>query len=115
MPLTIEITPGLIAMTLGWATSSLTAAWVLSRRSKQWDEVEDAIVVLFGDRKLGQKGLAQRFDDLVHDVDEDAARLRGALKALHANHPTEGEVEEAVRHTLSDHKRSGMNGSPPTL
>jgi hypothetical protein len=116
MPFTIEITPGLIAMSLGWVSSSLTAAWVLSRRSKQWDEIEDAVTVLFGDRKTGQKGLAQRFDDLVADVDEDAARLRGALKALHANHPTEAEVEQAVRHTLNEHRRAGMNGqSPPTL
>lgn len=113
MPLSIEITPGLIAMAVGWVSSSLTAAWVLSRRSKQWDEIEDAVTVLFGDRKTGQKGLAQRFDDLAADVDEDAARLRGALRALHANHPTEAEVKDAVEATLRKPYANGA--SPPTL
>ena len=100
MAMSIEITPGLIATAVGWISSSLTAAWILSRRSKQWDEVEEVVVAVFGDRKTGQKGLALKHDDLQADVDTIYARQRGALRGLHANFLTEKEVEDAVKHSL---------------
>ncbi len=106
MAMSIEITPGLIATAVGWISSSLMAAWTLSRRSKQWDEVEDVLAAVFGDRKTGQKGLASKHDDLQADVETIYARQRGALKGMHANFLTEKEVEDAVRFALDQIAKS---------
>lgn len=93
----IEVTPALIAIAVGWLASSATAAWTLSRRSKQWDEIEDVIFVVFGDRKTATKGLQQKYLDLLDDMVEDRAKIRGLLRALDANAADEQSVEDAVR------------------
>lgn len=95
--MSIEVTPLLFATAVGWIVSSVTAAWTLSRRSKIWDEVEDVIYVVFGDRKMGVKGLQQKYLDLLDDVEEDHGKLRGLLRALDANAADEQSVEDAVR------------------
>lgn len=112
----IEVTPALLATAVGWIVSSVTAAWTLSRRSKQWDEIEDVIYVVFGDRKMAIKGLQQKYLDLLDDVEEDHAKLRGLLRALDANAADEQSVEDAVRNkirSLSFHgaQTSGSHGS----
>lgn len=110
--MTIEITPGLIAMGVGWITSSLTAAWFLSRRSQQWDEVADVLIAVFGDRRTGKKGLMQMFDDLRDDLEEVKVRQRGALRGLRANFQSEQEVETAVRTALDASNKSGRILTP---
>lgn len=107
MAMTIDITPGLIATAVGWASSSLMAAWILSRRSKQWDEVEDVVTALFGDRKSKEKGLILKFEELEKEHQElkqeygvTRSLLNGALRAMHANFSTEKEVETAVKFAL---------------
>ncbi len=116
MAMSIEITPGLIAAAVGWISSSLMAAWTLSRRSKQWDEVEDVVTAVFGDRKTGQKGLVSKHDDLQSDVETVYARQRGALKGMHANFLTEKEVEDAVRLAFDQAtKRCATNCIRPNL
>lgn len=96
----IEVTPALIAIAVGWFASSATAVWTLSRRSKQWDEIEDVIFVVFGDRKTATKGLQQKYLDLLDDMVEDRAKMRGLLRALDANAADEQSVEDAVRAKL---------------
>lgn len=96
----IEVTPALFASAVGWLVSSVIAVWTLSRRSKQWDEIEDVVFVMFGDRKTATKGLQQKHYDLLDDVLEDRAKLRGLLRALDAHAADEQSVESAVRAKL---------------
>ncbi len=112
MSMSIEVTPALIATAVGWFASSVMATWTLSRRSRLWDETEDVIYVVFGDRKTSVKGLQQKFDDLHKEVLEDHAKMRGLLRALDANAADEQGVEQAVRNKLKLLTPSSATSSP---
>lgn len=64
---TIEVSPALILSALGALGSLLAATWAVSRRSRDWDEVEKHRKVLFGEPENKRHGLIEQV------VEHDAA------------------------------------------
>lgn len=79
----IEVTPALVFTALSALGSLLAATWAVSRRSRDWDEVEKHRRQLYGDPENHKKGLIDQYNDLHRVIHGDPdARVAGIITRL---------------------------------
>lgn len=80
---TIDISPALVFTALSALGSLLAATWAVSRRSRDWDEVEKHRKVLFGEPENKKHGLIEQI--LVHDAalhGDDSKKTAGLVERV---------------------------------